>query len=89
MVLVRLVMVVARYQLCNEDARREEPNCDAQEHECRHSAHRPIELGGSRPSRGRHGPGPCGPGTRWFRQPFVEDAANGKRFPLSFASPIY
>jgi hypothetical protein len=48
-VLVWLVMLVARNQPCNEDACRDKPDCDAQEYECRHSAHRPIELGGSRP----------------------------------------
>ena len=45
-------------------------------------------LAGPDPS-GRLGSGPCGPGTRWLRQPFLEDALNGKRLPLSFASPIY
>jgi hypothetical protein len=42
--LVRLVMVVARNQLCNEDAPDKDPDCDAEDYEYRHSAH-PLIAG--------------------------------------------
>jgi hypothetical protein len=37
-------MVVARNQLCNEDAPDKDPDCDAEDYEYRHSAH-PLIAG--------------------------------------------